>query len=193
MLHHSTLLATAALTLLTITACISDEETPYAQRHALFRFTPVTAAPKTLLPALNNPGEWCTIVTSRTGYTFTSITTHLTDTYTATALDQYGKPLWVAGLIIGTPTTPEIGTDRLAHITYDLACPSCFENGGITRPVTITDPALGLAECTRCRRTYDLQNSGIVIEGAAPNAPNPRLYRYRSNYYADSNTFAVQN
>lgn len=174
-----------------LASCTDDIETPYAQRPAFFRFQPVTAAPKTLLPALNSPGEWCTVRQHGAYYLFQS-TQGMTDTYPQTQLDQYGKPLWAAGLIVGTPMVPEIGASGFAPVCFDLACPNCFETGGITRPVDITSASLGRAECSRCHRTYDLHNSGIVVEGASGTF-NPRLYRYHCLYYPDQFLLVVQN
>lgn len=170
-------------------SCVEDDESPYARRPAFFRFSPVTAAPKTLLPALGNPGEWCTVTLSPTHYVFTT-PRGLKDTYPLTQLDQYGQPTWVSGLIVGTPVVPEMGASEFAPVAFDLACPSCFEEGGITRAVAITSTTLGRAQCSRCSRTYDLHNGGIVCDGART-AHDPRLYRYRCSYSNDA--FVVHN
>lgn len=188
-------LCSAALSLIVVvilsmlTSCIDDEETPFARRPAFFRFSPVTAAPKTLLPALSSPGEWCSITLSTTSYVFRSAT-GMTDTYPQTQLDAYGRPTWVNGLIVGTPTVPELGYSDFAPVCYDAACPSCFEEDGITRQVVFTDLALGRVSCTRCHHVYDINNGGIVIEGAS-SPRDPRLYRYRCIYSNDA--FVVQN
>lgn len=182
--------------LLLLPSCIDEEETPYAQRPAFFHFQPVTAAPKTLLPALNSPGEWCTITRTATQYVFTSATTAsaqnggkpFTDTYPLTQLDQYGSPTWVNGLIVGTPAIPEIGTSVCMPVVFDLACPACFDDGGIRRNLSISTESR--ASCSRCHRSYDLQNGGIIYSGAT--SPNePRLYRYHCTYSNDA--FVVRN
>lgn len=185
----ATLAALVVGTLALLFSCVDDDESPFARRPAFFRFSPVTAAPKTLLPALSSPGEWCTITLSTTSYVFRSAT-GMTDTYPQTQLDAYGRPTWVSGLIVGTPTVPELGYSDFAPVCYDAACPSCFEEDGITRQVVFTDLALGRVGCTRCRRTYDVNNGGIVIEGAT-SPRDPRLYRYRCIYSNDA--FVVQN
>lgn len=174
---------------LLLTSCVEDDESPYARRPAFFHFSPVTAAPKTLLPALGNPGEWCTVTLSPTHYVFTT-PRGLKDTYPLTQLDQYGQPTWVSGLIVGTPVVPEMGASGFAPVAFDLACPSCFEEGGITRAVAITSTTLGRAQCSRCNRTYDLHNGGIVCDGART-PHDPRLYRYRCTYNNDA--FVVHN
>ena len=47
----------------------------------------------------------------------------------------------------------------------------------------------GRAACTRCGRTYDLNNLGIVVEGPAGRS----LYRYRATYNQFGNTLSVNN
>lgn len=170
-------------------SCVADDESPFARRPAFFRFSPVTAAPSTLLPALSSPGEWCTITKNTSQYVFKSPTGR-TDTYPLSQLDQYGSASWVSGLIVGTPVIADLGSDVPQPVCYDLVCPSCFEQDAITRSVAITDVSLGRASCGRCHRVYDLQNSGIVLEGAA-GPKDLRLYRYRCAY--NNNTFVVQN
>lgn len=181
--------ALCALLITVPVACVDDDESPYARFGAFFRFQPVTAAPSTLLPALGNPGEWCTITITGSTYQFKSATGK-TDSYPVTSIEQYGAPIWIGGLIVGTPTVPEIGATGFAPVCYDIVCPTCFEEGGIKRAVSITDPTLGRATCTRCRRVYDMQMGGIVIEGAST-PKDPRLYRYRC--HNDNDTFVVQN
>lgn len=168
-------------------ACVPDQETPFAQRPAFFRFSPVTAAPKTLLPALNGVGEWCTITKQPNAYRFVSLTTHLEDTYPLTQLDAYGTPTWVSGLIVGTPTSPDMN-GFFGPVVYDLVCPNCFEEG-ITRPISVSDVSLARALCSRCHTSYDLNNGGIVIE--SPETQPRRLFRYRCRY--DNDVFVVQN
>ena len=177
------------LTVTTLTACVADNESPYARFAAFFRFTPVTAAPSSLLPALTSPGEWCYVSIQGTSYQFKSSTGKV-DTYPKTALAQYGTTLWIGGLLVGTPTVPEIGATAPAPICYDIVCPNCFEEDGIQRSVTVSSASIGRATCSRCHRTYDLLNSGVVVEGAT-SARDSRLYRYLCHYV--NNTFVVQN
>lgn len=174
---------------LLLASCVDDNESPYARRPAFFRFAPVTAAPKTLLPALNSPGEWTTVTMTEANYVFRT-PGGMTDTFPRTQLDQYGKPTWVTGLIVGTPPVPEMGATECWPVAYDLACPSCVEADGVTRAVVFGDVALGRVICTRCHRTYDLCNYGIVVDGAQ-SPHDPRLYRYRCSYGNDA--FVVHN
>lgn len=165
-----------------------DVESVFSPIGAFFRFKPVTAAPKTLLPALGNPGEWCTVTVRGNYYEFRSVHGR-TDTYPITALEQYGSHVWISGLVVGTPSVPDINSGAFVPVCYDLVCPNCYE-GGISRGVVISDAALGRVTCTRCHRVYDLEKSGIVVDGAISPADH-KLFRYRCSYNNDA--FVVQN
>lgn len=171
-----------------LTACVGDDESPYARRPAFFRFSPVTSAPHTLLPALGNPGEWCTVTIKGSVYDFRSVTTGKVDTPPLTALDNYGSPTWCGGLIIGTPLLPDMD-GRFLPVAYDIVCPNCFEEGGITRALGVEANGTATARCSRCGTRYDLDNGGLVID--TDPAAALRLFRYRCFY--DNNVFVVQN
>lgn len=187
--HRSLITILLGIVFLVLTGCESDAEYTYSRYKAFFRFSPVTAAPSSLYPALNNPGEWCYVTLGGSYYNFKS-STGKTDTYPKTAIEQYGTTVWFNGLLVGTPMVPEIN-GLFAPICYDLICPNCYENGGIKRSIRITDTALGHAICDRCKRVYDLHNSGIVIDGFSEGSTNVKLYRYHCQYGND--TFVVQN
>lgn len=71
----------------------------------------------------------------------------------------------LGGLIIGTPS---MGDGTLW--AYDWACPEC----DLARYRVEIDYTTGHATCPRCNAKYDLNSSGIAIEGNA----RP-LWRYR--------------
>ena len=71
----------------------------------------------------------------------------------------------LGGLIIGTPT---MGDGNLC--AYDWACPNC----DIARYRVEIDYTMGYATCPRCATKFDLNSSGIAIEGES----RP-LWRYR--------------
>ena len=79
---------------------------------------------------------------------------------------QQGKFFYgLGGLIIGTPT---MGDGSLW--AYDWACPEC----DIARYRVAIDYTMGHATCPRCGTKFDLNCSGIAIEGES----RP-LWRYR--------------
>lgn len=70
----------------------------------------------------------------------------------------------LAGLIIGQPYFEE------GIYAYDLGCPQCDKSSA--RLTVNTD---GIATCSRCNSTYNLNNGGMPQSGT-----NKPLYRYRT-------------
>ena len=104
-----------------------------------------------------------------------------------TAVDTRLNPsLGLSGLIVGLPNIPELGADIPRVVAFDLACP-CYEDFSTTRNLQLKEG--GRAVCTRCGRTYDLNNQGIVADGPSGRS----LFRYRTNYNAFGNTLTVNN
>lgn len=173
-------------------SCVNDAENAYSNIPAYFNFRPVNA-PSSLFPAIGNPGEWCYVTIQGANLQFESVTTGRTDRYplieTGQASSQYR---WVSGLLIGTPTSPTLN-GTLSPVCYDLVCPSCYEEGGIRRSITVTEAGQSRAACSRCHRVYGLSDSesGAVVEGRQGNS-NPRLYRYRIQQ-ATSDQLIVRN
>lgn len=171
-------LATVAL------AGCGDTEDFYASLPAFLRFTPVSAVPP-LNSALNNPGMFCAITFTSTHYVFTG-PDGSQRTYPRTALDAYGKPVCISGFIVGSPSMPDM-QGNMGCVAYELACPNCDIEASISRALTLT--GIASASCGRCGRTYDLNNSGMVLTGADGHS----LYRYRIIYSPATDQVIVQN
>ena len=150
-------------------ACTDEAVNEYAQMRAFFRFDAVTSV-HPLYTAVHNPGQWCSITLRNSTYTFTGTDGHAA-TANATSMEAYGKPECVAGFIVGTPSIPDLN-GRTPVMSYDLACPSCYEEAAVQRSVTFLERER--VKCPRCGRVYDLCNKGIVVEGEA----GKKLYRY---------------
>ncbi len=182
-LHHLLTAGGLIVAGLLSTACGEDVENLYSGVRAFFRFTPVTAAPP-LNTALNNPGMFCTVTFARGQYHFT-LSDGTSVPYSPTQIDQYGKPEYIAGFIVGTPALPDLsGNFRIA--AYDLACPNCWSDNSITRALTFSSPTV--MTCGRCHRNYDLNNDGMASDGAGSGR---KLLRYRVTY--SQNTLVIQN
>ena len=62
-------------------------------------------------------------------------------------------------------------------VAYDLACPNCYEQSLITRPLILeADEKL---TCSRCHRSYNLKDDGNICQGDA----GEPLKRYRTVGY----------
>lgn len=179
-----------AALLAVLAACDADVDNIYAGRRAFFRFSPVTAAPKTLLPALNSPGEWCRV--GVVGNTYRFVSAHgQSDSYPISAADNYYGREWVSGLLVGTPSVPSLSSGGFEVVCFDLVCPNCMAADAVTRAVEFCRDRLESVACSRCGRVYGLQDGGSVSGGAVAGEPNRALLRYRCTYGND--TFVVQN
>lgn len=62
---------------------------------------------------------------------------------------------------------------------YDNQCPNCFDPNAIpqkSRPLTVN--SAGLATCSTCRRTYNMNTGGNITSGDA----GDKLTRYHASY-----------
>lgn len=75
------------------------------------------------------------------------------------------------GLIIGCST---LNAGQL--YAFDRLCPNCLDQG-INKPLQWTNSGLWV-KCPRCQRSYDLNNSGYIVEGET----GKKLMRYRASY-----------
>ena len=66
-------------------------------------------------------------------------------------------------------------SDPPVFYAYDAQCPNCYENDSRPRYL-LSMTSDGKAKCSRCGRTYDMNNSGIIIDGG----PGEKLYRYHA-------------
>ena len=132
---------------LTLVSCSPAEDT-YAHWPAYFTFTPVTSAPE-LYTAVNNMGQFCTVTPDGDNIVFAS--PHSSTPIRRSLIDQrVTLVLGLDGLIIGLPNIPEMGADVSRVVCYELSCPNCYEERGISRRLRLQDG--GIARCQRCTR-----------------------------------------
>jgi len=157
----------------------------YSDYPAYFVFTPVTQAPE-LNTAVNSMGEFCSITPSGNNFVFASPKS--STSIPRTAIDQHTSiSLGLDGLIVGLPNMPEMGYDVPRVVCYDLCCPNCYRDYGITRRMSLQTG--GKTRCARCTREYDLNNLGMVCNDTTGYS----LYRYRVYYSSYGNTLTVSN
>ncbi len=162
--------------------CGDDIGDSYANIPAFMRVQPVTAlAP--LRTALNNPGYFCAMTYSKPYYQAKG-TDGTSAQINGTAMENYGKPLYICGIIVGMPSLPDM-SGNFYLVAYDQACPNCYKD---LINKTLRFPSQTAAHCDRCRRTYDLNTSGIVIEGEKGDP----LFRYRVQYSPLNDIMVVQ-
>jgi len=78
------------------------------------------------------------------------------------------------GLIVGYGSL----SDPLVFYAFDRECPNCFDPDAIPiRSHPLQMDTRGIATCSLCKRSYDLNNGGIITQGEAGN----KLTRYRAS------------
>lgn len=165
-------------------ACSQAENTYYTGARANFTYTYTNTVPE-LNTALGSRGEFCTIRNDGANFIFTGLKSSTKRPLTAVEARVH-PALGLSGLIVGLPQTPEMGADAPRVVAFDLACP-CFDDFNTTRNLELQIG--GRASCSRCGRTYDLNNLGIVATGPAGRS----LYRYPADYNPLGNTLTVIN
>lgn len=162
----------------------------YSAYRAYFRYNPVSAKPN-LFRACTSLGEFCSITyPPGVNYVIKSPSTFSSVDYIArTALQGYqGFVLGIGGgLVVGMPVLPEMLEQESRVVCYDLCCPNCYQDYHILKQMALY--VGGLASCSSCQRSYDLNNQGIVSKGDAGRS----LFRYYVDYYSPTQTLTVSN
>lgn len=157
----------------------------YCSLYARFSFAPVSSISQ-LFSSCNSPGEWCAVVvTERNQLRFTKSSGDSGLANITADTKYFGLYPGLSGLIVGLPNIPEVGEMASVVTCYDLACRNCYEERSSAPRLTLQEN--GYACCSKCGRTYSLNNAGQV-EGGTPGKP---LYRYR--VYYGNNTLTVSN
>ena len=118
------------------------------------------------------PGTFCRVSVSGNYFTFTN--SHgQSSRQPMTSVEQQRLPILgvnnESGVIVGFGLL----SDPPVFYAYDAQCPNCYENDSRPRYL-LSMTSDGKAKCSRCGRTYDMNNSGIIIDGG----PGEKLYRY---------------
>lgn len=172
------------IALISIISCAEADTTYYRGARVNFSYSYTNTIPE-LNSALGSYGEFCTIRSDGSNFIFTGLKGSTTRPFTAIETRVH-PALGLSGLIVGLPNIPELGADQPRVMAFDLSCP-CYEEFDTTRNLTLF--AGGQASCTRCGRTYDLNNLGIVIKGSS----GRNLYRYHASYNQFGNSLTISN
>ena len=131
--------------------------------------------------ACESMGEFCAITSDGQSLIFTNAAGK-TSKIPLTAMSDYsGYNLGLnSGYIVGRLAIPEMGEDNVRVVCFDRACPNCYQNYNITKPLALQTS--GYAFCKNCNRTYNLNDCGSLSDG--PSGRN--LYRYRVTYITNS-------
>ena len=156
----------------------------YCNLPARFVFTPVNSISQ-LYTSCESMGEWCSVEVDGNRFLFTKPNGSQGIANRLSIQGYSGFYMGLSGFIVGLPNVPEVGEMESVVTCYDLACRNCYEDYYVARRLTLQEG--GYAYCSRCRRTYDLNNVGQVSSGES----GMPLFRYR--VYYGNNTLNINN
>lgn len=166
------------LSLFCVTLVGCNAEYEYSRYPCYFVFDNGTHQDAALSSALNNlsPGTFCYIYQStKAGAVYVNFSTNqgLSSSQLKNAIDQkYTYTLGVNnGIIVGFGNL-----DNPAQLyAYDHQCPNCANSGSAYSPkYPLSMSTDGKATCSKCKRVYDMNNGGIIVNGEG----GDKLWRY---------------
>ncbi len=178
----------AAVALL-FTAC-GTAEYEYSSYYCYFIFDNTASRSALLATAMNqlSPGVFCHITVSGNYFVFTTNASTQTEQVTMNAIDQRRtKELGAytsSGIMVGYGNLSSPAT----FYAYDCQCPNCYKETELPR-YKLTMDATGKATCSKCSRSYDMNNGGIVVSGDS----GDKLIRYRATTTGSFGVLSVVN
>lgn len=165
-----------SLAALLFTTC-EKAETFYARHAARLNYNLVSTTPP-LFHAVSGRGQFCAInyrPSSSSSYIYTFVSA-IGESHTSApvSVTLSGVPSSIAGFFVGTPQLLNLSGQQ-ALVAFDRVCPTCYEEALVQRSLVFL-PQSGWVKCPRCQRVYDLNNGGVVVQGAA----GVKLYRYHA-------------
>lgn len=173
-----------------LAACTAENE--YSNNRCYFVFENSTHMNVTLQSAMNSvsPGIFCriseTVRNGKTSFRFESNQGGAPTYSDATAVDlRRTRMLGLYNAIIvgfGNLSSPAV------FYAYDNQCPNCYADTGLMR-YALTMNSNGTATCSTCRRSYDLNNGGVITQGDS----GSHLIRYRASTTGPLGILSVNN
>lgn len=171
------------IALVAVTACGNQVEYEYTDYHSNLTLDNSVHLDATLASAMNalSPGIFTIIKTQyKSGVNYYQFANNhkLASEKPFTAIDvRLQNQLHIGmnnGLIVGYGNL-----DNPARFyAYDLQCPNCFTPDAYPlRSYELKIDAQGIATCTHCKRTYNLNTGGNIVSGDKGRT----LYRYRAS------------
>lgn len=181
-----TLMMTVTFVMLIVSCSSDDVEDTYSKYRAYFRYDNVmTAAAAPLHNALTGIGEYCAVYTGG-NYLYFQNASSEPQRIPLNDMAYYQSYITIGGFIIGRTNVPDMTSSELVLVAYDLACPNCYHDDDVSKRLALKEN--GTAYCDRCKRTYDLNNLGLITSGER----GRKLERYHIAYNGTT-TVLVQN
>ena len=156
-----------------LTSCSADSE--FTTWPCRFAYDNALHNDATLASALspNAPGTFCTIsesVTAGVKYLNFQNNQGLASQQPETAMEQQAD--FVLGLnngiIVGFQNAQTDASGNYLIVAYDVQCPNCVRtyDNYVSPHYAVSVASTGIATCRKCGKHYDLNNGGILQDGA---------------------------
>lgn len=173
-----------------LTAC-GDTEYEYSSESCHLVFDNTSSRSNKLAEAMNinAPGIFCRISISGKQYIFEtntapgvkeSVNFNAKDALTTQQLGVYNG----TGIIVGYGSLNNPAT----FYAFDSQCPNCYKSTYLAQYALTMDTS-GHAKCSKCGRTYDMNNGGIVSDGDG----GDKMMRYRATTTGAQGVLNVNN
>ena len=168
---------------LLVTSCGDSFDYEYSDYHPYFNFHNDTHQDAVLSTALNPqaPGVFCIIkyayVSGRYSFSFEN-----------NQGLKSSSPVWFDAIDLKLESWRHVGMNNglivgygnldnpAVFFAYDLQCPNCYHPDAIPqRPYELKINGTGIATCSNCKRSYNLNTGGNIVTGQ----PGRKLIRYR--------------
>lgn len=175
-------LPTLLLALTLLTACGDDLGYTYSDYRCNLYIDNSVHQDPALSTAMNSmsPGTFCTITFKYSSTYYYVFKTNLGQSSESifNAIDQQRDN----HLRIGMNNGVIVGFGNLSNpavfYAYDAECPNCFDKDALpVRSYKLSVNGSGIATCSNCKRTYNLNTDGIITSGE----PGSQLTRYRAS------------
>ena len=169
-MRHVALLPLYLLTLLLLTGCKAEEE--YSEWPCRFAYDNMVHQDATLASAINggSRGVFCLITeNSRGGKKYLQFLNNNGDSSEQPESAEEEQAKFILGInngiIVGFQT---LNTEPYyGFVGYDVQCPNCVrrQNNTVNPNYRIVMESNGIATCSKCGKSYDMNNGGLVING----------------------------
>lgn len=179
------------IVLLSLFSACGNTEYEYSNEPCYLVFDNTASRSMKLTEAMNSvaPGTFCRISISGKTFVFeTNTVPGKTESVNFNAIDE--RRTQQLGVYNGTGVIVGYGNlnNPPTFYAYDSQCPNCYKSTNLAQYALTMDTS-GHAKCSKCGRTYDMNNGGIVSSGDG----GDKMMRYRATTTGPQGVLTVSN